>query len=128
MAAELSRSVPVTRDFAGGMYQWSGAGDMMYRWGVNRVKGRLEVCGLMSSRGGGDYVSLNIEVLRAARITVKGETVLRDLSFFNIVSHAGRRTNHEGEEAHCVLTEVPFPPSLRQIDMKIRPGPYRVDD
>jgi hypothetical protein len=90
--------------------------------------GELYICGAYTNAGGGSsLVRLGREAMRDARITMDGQTIVRNLSFFKTVSNANVSTRLVGATADCENTGlVPTEAQYATIRMVLREGRYRV--
>ena len=125
-SAELPSPV-VQANFGGGQGNWGPSRGILYRLTAVEHNGELLICGAYAAKGTGDLRRLAREVLRQATAEVRGEFVLRDLSFFKVTSSANWDEALVGVETNCKSTglsasEVP-PGPVRVVS---REGRYRV--
>ncbi|MCA0044120.1 hypothetical protein [Celeribacter litoreus] len=125
-AGKKTGTIPVDDNFGIATGNWDGNGDMYARWGIRETDGKVEVCGLISTKGSSKYTRLNREMLKSSRIvTEAGETVKRDLRFFKEVPNEGRVDGHVGDPAQCYLSDLPAERNQKfYLDHKA--GSYRV--
>ena len=108
--------------------QWSSQAEMMIRYRAVLFEDEMYICGAYSNRGGGAMITrLGREVMREATMVMGDRTVMRNLSFFNVVSSANNSVALEGTMANCVTTGISVQPAqLRSVRIDIRAGRYRV--
>lgn len=117
----------VSANFGGGSGNWDGFGSVIYRFTTVVQDNEVFICGAYTGRGSSDIRKLSREVMRQARITADGQTIMHNLRFFNEVSNSNFVTNLVGVETNCRSTgksadEV----SLNNIRIETRDGRYRV--
>ncbi len=125
-AKNISAKVPVEQDFAEGSVEWDGRGDMYYRWTLIRHNGQLHMCGVMSSKGGRDYVKLNKAALKAASLKVNGKTALRDMRFFSTVSNANRSNKLVGQQANCTVVDADPSQKINSATIEFQNKRYKI--
>ncbi len=129
-AAEQPASVSnpvVTREFGGGGLDWSRVGGLLYRYTAIERNGEVFVCGAYTGRGPGSARKLNREAMRLARVTVDGQTIMRNLRFFTEASNSNWDTELVGVDTNCQATgqSVDAVP-LSAVRVEFREGRYRV--
>ncbi len=126
-AQSSALEVVVDQSFNGIRFDWDRTGDMLIRYRPVIHEGELHVCGAYSNRGGRTFVRLGREVMRQASASVSGSTVVRNLSFFNVVSNANNSNGLEGQVANCVNTgRAATAAELGTFELNVRDGKYRV--
>ncbi len=113
--------------FTGGSGNWGPSRGVLYRLIAIEHNGELLICGAYAAKGTGDLRRLGREVLRQARAEIRGQFVMRDLSFFKVTSSANWDEALVGVETNCKSTglsasEVPPGP----VHVITREGRYRV--
>lgn len=101
---------------------------MMFRYRAVLFEGEMHICGAYSNRGRGAVTTrLGREVMREATMVMGDRTVMRNLSFFNVVSSANNGVGLEGTMANCATTGISVRPNeLRNVRIEVREGRYRV--
>ncbi|MDH3263789.1 MAG: hypothetical protein OEM24_07310 [Paracoccaceae bacterium] len=105
-AEEISRQVPVDAEFGEGSVRWNGLpGGYFFKARVIAVDGRLEVCGVGAFTDA--YTrSQETAVLRETKLTMNGQPILEDLSFF---ARVNRRRELDSATANCRRTSASVP-------------------
>jgi hypothetical protein len=120
--------VQVTDNFGYDGFQWDQRSSMHIRYSPVMHEGVLYICGAYSNAGGGASLArLGRQAMREARITMGGQTIARNMSFFRIVSNANVSNGLVGTTADCDSTGLtPTQAQLSTIRMELREGRYRV--
>ncbi len=125
-----SESLQVTVDdsFAASGLQWDSNGSELFiRYRPVMEDGQMYICGAYTNRGASIITRLGRQAMGRSTIKMNGETVLRGLSFFNIVSSANRATGLVGTTAFCRNTGLsPSKEEFATVRIDIPTGRYRI--
>ncbi len=103
---------------------WGKDGDIVVRWAVNNVDGRLQVCGAYSSTGKAIIQKFNRALLKEAKIQINGQTVRKNMRFFKRLANEGRENNHFGQPTNCRMTKHAY--QAGEYLFVTRGGSYKV--
>ena len=137
LAAALCALAPVTTaaqglvvnsTFGSGGGSWADGTEILYRYNGVSIDGELYICGALSSRlSGGNSYRFAQALLREGQIELGGQSILRNLSFFAMVSNDNIATQLEGTTASCKGTGLPAAGlDLSTLDVVFRQGRYRI--
>lgn len=118
----ITRQIQVDENFGDGWIRFSGlSGGYYFKMRLIAASGRLELCGVGVFT---DVYSRQQEqsVLRDTKLTMNGQAILEDLSFFSRVS---RRRDLDTAMANCALTSAAVPRGEAEFDIDVPTKRYR---
>ncbi len=127
-ASSNAPEVTVDDSFAGLQLAWDSNGaETFIRYRPVMQNGQMFICGTYTNRGGSIFNRLGRQALTGGTIEMNGNTVLRGLQFFNIVSNANRSANLVGTTATCRNTGLsPSEEEFATVRIDIPTGRYRI--
>lgn len=126
-AVSAAANPRVTEAFGGESFGWQGGGGLLYRYtGIER-DGEIYICGAYARRGSTGKNRLSREALRQSTLRANGDSIMRDMSHFKIVSSANLDTFLVGVETNCRSTGLAAGSlDLNSLQITTRRGSYRV--
>ncbi|MFA8441555.1 MAG: hypothetical protein ACEPO0_06775 [Yoonia sp.] len=129
-ATQSSDTLQVTVDdsFAGAGLQWDSNGaETFIRYRPVMENGQMYICGAYSNRGGSIFMRFGRMALSRSTVEMNGDTILRGLGFFNIVSIANREAELVGTTAFCRNTGLsPSREEFATVQIDVPTGRYRM--
>ncbi|MEY1555026.1 hypothetical protein AB3Y40_05275 [Yoonia sp. R2331] len=128
-APAQSQGVAVSENFGSHTMNWSKGGAAYMRWKSVEIDGIVHLCGIYANLSNGTRTNrFNQKLMREARITKDGATILRNLSFFSIANRAHVNEELIGQVANCRSTgqTVEQLGGLGGFSISFRQGRYRL--
>ncbi|MEJ8560110.1 hypothetical protein QTO30_01865 [Yoonia sp. GPGPB17] len=129
-ASASSDTVQITVDdsFAGYVLQWDSNGaETFIRYRPIMENDQMYICGAYSNRGGSIFSRLGRQALNGSTVKMNGNTVMRGLGFFNVVSNANRQAELVGTTAFCSNTGLsPSREEFVTVRIDVPTGRYRI--
>lgn len=125
-AASQTDPRPVTEDFRVSGFSWEKGGNLVVLWAPFNNGGKLEICGLYSTKGNTVSARFSDEAMTEARIKLGKKSQRTNLKYFKFALRKGRENRHVGEMANCKVTKHPFPADPSQLNFVFRQGSYRI--
>lgn len=117
----------VAENFGGGQTSWNDGSTMIYRFTAIERDNEVFVCGAFAGSGSSFGPQFNRQLLRRSSVTVNGDTVLRNLTFFYKAPDEMVDAQVVGSATRCKSTglaagSIP----LEEVNVELRQGSVRI--
>ncbi|WP_100367307.1 hypothetical protein [Yoonia maricola] len=127
-ASTQSLEVTVDDSFAATGLQWNSNGaEIFIRYRPVMENGEMYICGAYSNRGGSIFSRLGRQAVNGSTVKMNGDTIMRGVGFFNVVSNANREAELVGTTAFCRNTGLsPSREEFATVQIDVPTGRYRI--
>jgi len=125
----FAQSEPIVQENWGGTGMgWGNNAQLILRYIPANVNGKIRVCIAFVGTGGAQARDFHRAALKDAKVTLDGQTILRNLTFAKTVHSRHFSSAAVGQPAKCKATRVDYPSSgLPPIRVELRTGRYTVE-